>query len=199
MNFAILLGRLSTDPKITYSPSGTASTRFTIAVLEKTEKGEEITTWHRVAAFGKAAELCSDYLSKGDVVYMEGRMHTSKLPSGKHRYIYWTEFIVTVLHSLYRRNEQGEDEPYNEIEFDFHPPGDAAFISFITSEKAPGDSPKEEDDEGDACKGSLRKRKQGWDHGFLMKPQTQKEDMRRILKNMLNHRPQGVSDDLRIK
>jgi len=99
VNKVILIGRLGQDPKLTYLPSGSPVTEFTLATDEsfKNREGqkEERTEWHRIKVFGKSAEFCSNYLSKGRLVYVEGSIRTRKWQDqqGQDRYI--TEIVVS--------------------------------------------------------------------------------------------------------
>lgn len=75
VNSVHLLGNLGRDVDLKYTQSGQAVCNFSIATTEKWKKdGEshEDTTWHRIVAWGKTAELCSQYLSKGSSVFIEG-------------------------------------------------------------------------------------------------------------------------------
>jgi single-strand DNA-binding protein len=80
VNKAILLGNLGADPEIRYTPSGTAVTNFRIATSEtrtnKDGQKETKTEWHRIVTFGRLAEICGEYLSKGKQIYIEGRIQT---------------------------------------------------------------------------------------------------------------------------
>lgn len=80
VNKVILIGNLGRDPEIRYTQSGQAVTNFTLATNEtwKDKDGQkaEKTEWHRIVAWGKLAELCSQYLAKGRTVYIEGRLQT---------------------------------------------------------------------------------------------------------------------------
>lgn len=80
VNKAILVGRLGADPEVRYTPDGTMVANFRIATDEpgKDKNGERIqrTEWHRIVTFGKLAEICSKYLTKGKLVYLEGRIQT---------------------------------------------------------------------------------------------------------------------------
>ena len=80
LNKAILIGNLGVDPEIRYTQSGTPVTTFTLATSENwTDRDgnrEKRTEWHRIVAWRKLAELCSQYLSKGRQVYIEGRIQT---------------------------------------------------------------------------------------------------------------------------
>src|SRR6056297_716519 len=81
LNKAILIGRLGKDPEIRYTQDGRAVTSFTIATNEEwkdknTGEKKERTEWHRIVAFGRLGEICGEYLSKGKLVYLEGRLQT---------------------------------------------------------------------------------------------------------------------------
>lgn len=82
VNKVILIGNLGRDPEIRYLPSGDAVANFSIATTEKwkDKSGEmqEQTEWHRIAFFGRQAEICGEYLRKGSSVYVEGRLQTRK-------------------------------------------------------------------------------------------------------------------------
>lgn len=77
MNKVILLGRIGSDIEVNYTTSGTAIGKFSLATSEK-YKGEEKTEWHRVVAWGKTAEIMSEYLNKGDPVLIEGQIRYGK-------------------------------------------------------------------------------------------------------------------------
>lgn len=78
INKATILGNLGSDPELRYTKSGTAVANMSVATNEsyKDSDGElvEKTTWHRVTAWGRLAEICAEYLKKGSQVYFEGRM-----------------------------------------------------------------------------------------------------------------------------
>ena len=99
VNKVILIGRLGQDPKLTYLPSGSPVTEFTMATDEsfKNREGqkEERTEWHRIKVFGKSAEFCSNYLSKGRLVYVEGSIRTRKWQDQQGQDRYTTEIIVS--------------------------------------------------------------------------------------------------------
>jgi single-strand DNA-binding protein len=82
VNKVILIGNLGRDPEVRYLPSGDAVANLNIATTEKwkDKSGEqqEQTEWHRVAFFGRQAEICGEYLKKGSSVYIEGRLQTRK-------------------------------------------------------------------------------------------------------------------------
>jgi len=80
LNKAMLIGRLGRDPEIRYSQAGSAVTNFSIAVSEswtdKQGQKQEKTEWINCVAFGKQAETLEKYLTKGSLVYVEGRIKT---------------------------------------------------------------------------------------------------------------------------
>ncbi len=99
VNKVILVGNLGNDPEIRYMPSGGAVANITVATSETwrdkaTGEQREKTEWHRVALFGKLAEVAGEYLRKGSQVYIEGQLQTRKWQdqSGQDRYT--TEVVV---------------------------------------------------------------------------------------------------------
>lgn len=82
LNKAQLIGRLGQDPKLSYMPSGQAVAEMSVATDEsyKDRDGNKVekTEWHRVSVKGKSAEFCAKYLSKGRLVYVEGKLKTRK-------------------------------------------------------------------------------------------------------------------------
>jgi len=74
----IVVGRLGRDPEMRYTPSGQAVTSFSIATdrsyTDQSGQNVKETTWFRVSVFGKQAETCNQYLSKGKMVLVEGRL-----------------------------------------------------------------------------------------------------------------------------
>lgn len=82
VNKCFFVGYLGSDPETRYTAGGSAVTTFSIAVSEswKDKSGEkkEKTEWIRIVAWGKLAEICGEYLKKGQQVFVEGRMQTRK-------------------------------------------------------------------------------------------------------------------------
>ena len=80
VNKVILIGRLGADPEIRYTPSGAEVATFRMATSEswtnKSGEKEERTEWHRIVAWRGLAKICGEYLSKGKLVYVEGRLRT---------------------------------------------------------------------------------------------------------------------------
>ena len=80
INRVILVGYLGGDPESRYTPSGTAVANFNVATNESRKNSdggfEDHTEWHRCVLFGKPAEIATQYLKKGQMVYVEGRLRT---------------------------------------------------------------------------------------------------------------------------
>ena len=98
VNKVILIGNLGADPETRYLPSGDAVTNIRIATTEtwKDKGGEkqEHTEWHRIAFFGKQAEIAGEYLKKGSPVYVEGRIRTRKWQDKDGQDRYSTEIVA---------------------------------------------------------------------------------------------------------
>ena len=98
VNKVILIGNLGADPETRYLPSGDAVTNIRIATTEKwKDKGgeqQEHTEWHRIAFFGKTAEIAGEYLKKGSPVYVEGRIRTRKWQDKEGQDKYSTEIVA---------------------------------------------------------------------------------------------------------
>ncbi|MDO8620743.1 MAG: single-stranded DNA-binding protein [Candidatus Levybacteria bacterium] len=126
LNRVQLIGNLTRDPELRYTPNGTAVCSFSIATNRtwKTEAGEkrEETEFHRIVSWNKLAELCSQFLTKGRKVYVEGRLTTRSWTGQDGNQRTTTEIVIQDMILLDRRpegvaasengNEQttGEDE-----------------------------------------------------------------------------------------
>jgi single-strand DNA-binding protein len=111
VNKVILIGNLGRDPETRYMPEGGAITNISIATTEKwkDKNGEmqEKTEWHRVAFFGKLAEIAGEYLKKGSQVYVEGRLQTRKWQDKDGQDKYTTEIVANVMQMLGSRQGMG--------------------------------------------------------------------------------------------
>jgi single-strand DNA-binding protein len=81
VNKVIIMGRLGQDPELKHTPNGAAVCNMSIATSESwldknSNEKKEKTEWHRVVVWGKLAELCNQYLSKGKQAYVEGELQT---------------------------------------------------------------------------------------------------------------------------
>ena len=115
INKAILVGNLGRDPEISYTTSGMAVAKFSLATSERWKdknSGEmqDRTEWHRITAFGRLAEICGEYLSKGRQVYIEGRIQTTSWEKdGITRYT--TEIIAAEMKMLGTRDSSDTVSP----------------------------------------------------------------------------------------
>lgn len=104
VNKAIIIGNLGADPELRYTQSGQAVANFRIATNERwTDKEgatQERTEWHRVVVWGRQAENCEKYLSKGRQVYVEGRMQTRDWEDRDGNKRYTTEIVAQTVQFL---------------------------------------------------------------------------------------------------
>lgn len=102
VNKVILLGRLGQDPELKYTPSGASVCNFSLATSEAwTDKNsgqkQERTEWHRVVVWGKLAELCNQYLAKGRMAFVEGRLQTRSWDDKDGNKRYTTEIFANTV------------------------------------------------------------------------------------------------------
>src|SRR5688572_17697821 len=111
VNKVILIGNLGRDPETRYMPDGGAITNISVATTDtwKDKQGEkqEKTEWHRVAFFGKLAEIAGEYLKKGSQVYVEGRLQTRKWQDKDGNDKYTTEIVADRMQMLGSRQGMG--------------------------------------------------------------------------------------------
>ena len=98
INKVILIGNLGNDPEMRHTPNGAGVCEFRLATNEawtdKQGQRQERTEWHRVVVWGKKAEVCSKYLSKGRQVYVEGRLRTRSWEDKEGNKRYTTEVVA---------------------------------------------------------------------------------------------------------
>ncbi len=111
INKVILVGNLGADPEARYTQSGSPVTNFRIATSERWTgrdgQPQERTEWHRIVTFGKLAEHCRDYLSKGRQVYVEGRIQTREWQDRDGNRRWTTEIVAQTVQFLGRSGGQG--------------------------------------------------------------------------------------------
>jgi len=105
INKVILIGNLGADPETRAMPSGTTVANLRVATSEswrdkQTGEQQERTEWHRVALFGRLAEVAGEYLRKGSQVYIEGSLRTRKWQDKQGNERYSTEIIGNDLQML---------------------------------------------------------------------------------------------------
>lgn len=104
VNKVLLIGRLGNNPEIRYTNTGTAVANFNLATSEnwndKSGQRQERTEWHRVVVWGKLAELCEKYLSKGRQCFVEGRLQTRSWDDKDGNKRYTTEIVASTIQFL---------------------------------------------------------------------------------------------------
>ena len=109
LNKVMLIGRLGADPDIKYAQSGTPVANLRIATDEsytdRNGQRQDRTEWHTVIAFQRTAEICQQYLHKGSLVYIEGKLQTRKWQDKQGQERYTTEIQCQRLQMLERRQE----------------------------------------------------------------------------------------------
>jgi single-strand DNA-binding protein len=112
VNKVILVGNLGADPETRYLPSGDAVTNIRLATTDRFKDKasgdmKELTEWHRVAFFGRLAEVAGEYLKKGSSVYVEGRIRTRKWTDQAGQERYSTEIVGEQMQMLGGRGAGG--------------------------------------------------------------------------------------------
>lgn len=111
VNKVIIVGNLGADPETRYMPSGDAVTNIRVATTDRYKdkaSGEmkEATEWHRIAFFGRLAEIAGEYLKKGSQVYVEGRLKTRQWEKDGQKQ-YSTEIVAEQMQMLGGRQGMG--------------------------------------------------------------------------------------------
>lgn len=111
----MLIGRLGKDPEVRYMQDGTMVTNFTLATDEywKDKNGERVqkTEWHRIVTFRKLAETCSNYLTKGKLVFVEGKIQTRAWEDKEGIKRNTTEIIAANMQMLEAKGQQKGQGP----------------------------------------------------------------------------------------
>lgn len=115
LNRVQLIGYLGKDPESRYTPHGKRVTHFSVAVTQRWKtSGEtkEYTEWINIEAWGRLGEICEQYLHKGSLVYIEGRLKTDKYEE-KGEMKYFTKVVALLLQMLDRKSSE---EPVMTVE-----------------------------------------------------------------------------------
>ncbi len=119
LNKVQLIGRLGKDPEGRFTPNGKKVAHFSMAVSQrwKTKEGEakESTEWVNVEAWGRLGEVCEQYLHKGSLIYLEGRLKTDRYEDKGGETKYFTKIVAQVMQMLDRTPEE---EPVASVEED---------------------------------------------------------------------------------
>ena len=120
MNKIIVIGNLGKDPEMRYTPNGQSVTSFTIASNRRytTAAGEqrEETEWFNVSAWGRQAELCNQYLTKGRQVYVEGTLRSGSYEGRDGQMRFVNEIRLTNVQFLGRGTGAGDEAPPYDLE-----------------------------------------------------------------------------------
>lgn len=126
VNKVILIGNLGAAPEVRFTPGGQAVANFRIATNEswtdKSGQKQERTEWHRIVVWGKLAELCGQYLTKGRQCYVEGRLQTREWTDKENKKNYTTEVVAQTVQFLGGKGEAAGQRPSGPGMEDFGPP-----------------------------------------------------------------------------
>jgi single-strand DNA-binding protein len=135
INKVIIVGNLGNDPDTRYMPSGSAVTNLSVATNEswkdkQTGEQKDRTEWHKVAMFGRLAEIAAEYLRKGSQVYIEGKLRTRKWQDKDGQDRYTTEIVADEMQMLGGRGGAGGGAPSMNDSSDRSPPPRASGDDF---------------------------------------------------------------------
>lgn len=113
INKAIIVGRLGQDPKVSYTTNGNAVANLSVATDNRYKdingQWKSKTEWHRVVVFGQQAEFCGNYLNKGSLVAVEGKIQTSKWKDQQGQDRWTTEIIAHQIQGLESKNDNSRN------------------------------------------------------------------------------------------
>jgi single-strand DNA-binding protein len=113
LNRVVLIGRLTRDPELRYTPNGVAVTTFTLAVDRpfKNNDGDKEADFIQIVTWRQLAELCANYLSKGRLTAVEGRIQVRNYENNEGRKVYITEVVADNVRFLESQNRGPSDAP----------------------------------------------------------------------------------------
>jgi single-strand DNA-binding protein len=116
LNKVMLIGRLGRDPEIRYTNSGSAVANFSMATTDtwKDKQGQkqERTEWHNIVAWGRLADFSQNYLKKGKLIYVEGRLQTRDWTDKENVKHYKTETVANTINFMEKLGDsQGQGAP----------------------------------------------------------------------------------------
>lgn len=127
VNKAILLGHLGKDPELRYTSGGKAVASFSLATSERWSSQDgtknESTTWHNIVAWGRQAEVMKEYLSKGQQVYIEGRISNRSYDDKEGNKKYISEVVVQNFSFVGSRGASSGQAPPAGADAESVPPG----------------------------------------------------------------------------
>ncbi len=115
LNKVMLIGNLCGDPEIRFTQGGDAVANFSLATNEKWKDKsgttQETVEFHRIVIWGRLAEVCGEYLTKGSKIYIEGKIQTKQWEDKDGNKRYTTEIIAREMKMLSPKNSVREDSP----------------------------------------------------------------------------------------
>lgn len=112
LNKVMLIGRLGKDPEIRYTNSGSAVANFSMATTDtwKDKQGQkqERTEWHNIVAWGRLADFSQNYLKKGKLIYVEGRLQTRDWTDNQNVKHWKTECVANTINFMEKLDSQGQ-------------------------------------------------------------------------------------------
>ena len=116
VNKVILVGHIGNKPEGRYTPSGTSTASFSLATneswIDSENAKQERTEWHNIIAWNKLADFATEYLQKGQLIYIEGRLQTRTYKDKDDIQRRITEIVSTIITPLeWKTNDKKESEP----------------------------------------------------------------------------------------
>lgn len=111
LNRVILIGRLTRDPELRYTPAGVAVAQFTLAVDRQfsNQQGEREADFIPIVVWRQQAETCANFLRKGRLAAVEGRIQVRSYDNNEGKRVYVTEVVADNVRFLERPNREGEE------------------------------------------------------------------------------------------
>ncbi len=113
VNKVILVGHLGKDPEVRYMPNGEAVANVTLATSEtwkdKTGEKQEKTEWHNIVFYKRLGEIAGQYLKKGSLIYVEGRITTEKWQDKEGKDRYTTKIVANEMKMLGSKSSGGSN------------------------------------------------------------------------------------------
>jgi single-strand DNA-binding protein len=119
LNRVQLIGRLGRDPESRYTPTGKKVAHFSVAISQHWKaagESKEYTEWVNVEAWDRLGEVCQEYLKKGSLVYVEGRLKTDKYEDREGDTRYYTKVVAQVVQFLSDSRAEDAVEQKHEVE-----------------------------------------------------------------------------------
>ena len=109
LNRVQIIGRLGKDPEGKFTPTGKKVSHFSLAVSQRWKtsgENKEYTEWVNIEAWGRLGEVCQEYLKKGSLVYLEGRLKTDKYEDKEGDTKYFTKVVALTLQFLDKKEKE---------------------------------------------------------------------------------------------